>query len=88
MSQYESDEICARCGKDISNECSTGESGLYNPGPVGILLCEPCFHDEEAEIDDVGTNNLPETLKAYYRVLEQHARNARPRSLSAKYLAF
>jgi len=66
---YESEEWCARCGRYIGNATSTGESSLYNPGPVGILLCEPCFHAEDAEIEAAGRNDLPETLRAYRRTL-------------------
>ena len=54
--------ICPRCKKLTLNFLDCGESGLYKSKH---LLCVPCFHDEEVEIDAAGTNDLPETLKKY-----------------------
>jgi hypothetical protein len=53
---------CARCKKHFHNARSSGESGLYGSNHV---LCEPCFFDEDAEIDERGTNDLPDTLAKY-----------------------
>lgn len=55
---------CARCGKWLRDNETTGESGLYSPHKK-YTLCEPCFFDEEAEQEDAGTNNLPNTLAKY-----------------------
>lgn len=59
--------ICARCRQPIGRQDTTGESQLYCPGSQhGYILCEPCFFEEETEVDKEGTNNLPETLVKYY----------------------
>lgn len=55
-------EVCPRCKKRVLNRNDSGESQLYNSRHI---LCVPCFFKEEAEIDEKGTNNLPETLKSY-----------------------
>lgn len=55
-------QYCARCKKNISDGETTGESQIYMSHHI---LCEPCFFDEEREIDEAGTNNLPDTLKSY-----------------------
>jgi len=56
---------CARCGKYLKDHETTGESAIYNPTGPKIILCEGCFFDEDAEIEEAGTNNLPDTLKRY-----------------------
>lgn len=53
---------CARCKQYFGNARSSGESALYRSRHV---LCEPCFFDEDAEIEERGTNNLPDTLAKY-----------------------
>lgn len=63
------DDWCARCGAFIRNARVTGTPSLYNPGGDEILLCEPCFFDEGAEIEAAGTNDLPDRLAAYHRTL-------------------
>lgn len=54
--------ICPRCKQRTLDNASYGESGIYRSRH---RLCVPCWHDEEAETDKAGTNNLPETLAAY-----------------------
>ena len=67
--------FCARCGNDIYNANATGVSSIYNAEDSDfagkyILLCEPCFFAEEAQIDSDGTNNLPLVLDRYRSTLE------------------
>jgi len=50
---------------------TTGESGIYRSHDV-LELCEPCFFDEEAEIKEKGTNDLPETLERYRANMANH----------------
>jgi hypothetical protein len=59
---YNGMEICPRCHKRTLNRADCGESGLYGSQHI---ICEPCFHDEDKEIDEKGTNDLPETLRRY-----------------------
>ena len=40
-------------------------------------LCEPCFFDEEAETEEVGTNNIPERLAQYETNIKLGVLNAR-----------
>ena len=58
------DDHCARCGCYLPWGVTTGVSSLYSPHRE-FTLCEPCFFDEEAEIDREGTNDLPDTLRRY-----------------------
>lgn len=53
---------CARCKKPVRQGQPEGESGIYQSHH---RLCEPCFFDEDAEIEEKGTNDLPETLAGY-----------------------
>lgn len=53
---------CPRCKKRCLDERSCGESALFKSRH---LICVPCFHDEDAEIEREGTNNLPSRLAAY-----------------------
>lgn len=53
---------CPRCKNNTLNVKDCGESGLYRSRH---LICVPCFHDEYKEIEEKGTNNLPETLAHY-----------------------
>lgn len=55
---------CARCGKWMKYGETEGESGIYSPHK-SYTLCEPCFFDEDAQIEEAGTNNLPDTLAKY-----------------------
>lgn len=56
---------CSYCG-DKSAERNGGYSSLYNPGnTVPILLCEPCWLEEDDFIEEIGTNNIPERLILY-----------------------
>ena len=57
---------CARCGTRIKDGDCTGESQLYSPERA-YTLCEPCWLKEDAEIEDAGTNKLPELLATYER---------------------
>lgn len=53
---------CPRCKKRVLDTGDCGESALYGSRH---LICEPCFHDEDAEIELRGTNDLPERLASY-----------------------
>lgn len=57
-------QICARCGKVLDDGACTGESQLYSPN-TAFTLCEPCWLKEDAEIEEYGTNDMPELLKTY-----------------------
>jgi len=56
--------ICPRCKKQVLDCTNCGESAIYGSKH---LLCISCFDSEEDEINEKGTNNLPETL-AYYGI--------------------
>ena len=62
---------CPRCNRPIYQGMTTGESGIYRSHDV-LELCEPCFFDEEAEIKEKGTNDLPETLERYRANMANH----------------
>lgn len=55
-------ERCPRCKMMVLNRRDCGESGIYRSSHV---ICEPCFHAEDREIEECGTNNLPERLASY-----------------------
>lgn len=55
-------KLCPRCKKYTLNERDNGESSLYMSNH---LLCVPCFFEEDAEIEERGGNNLPDTLRSY-----------------------
>ncbi len=57
-------KTCPRCCGWRGSRNSSGQSGLYGSHDIPDL-CEPCFFDEEAETEEKGTNNLPETLERY-----------------------
>lgn len=66
--------FCARCDRYLRDSDPIGESAIYNPGPNnGIDLCVPCFFLEETEIEQRGTNVLPDTLAEYLETLRRHA---------------
>lgn len=54
--------ICPRCKQRTLNTDDCGESGLYRSRH---LICNPCWHEEDAEIEREGTNDLPDRLKSY-----------------------
>ena len=54
--------VCPRCKERVLDRSNCGESGLYKSRH---LICVPCFHAEDAEIDREGTNNLPDRLRDY-----------------------
>lgn len=54
--------VCPRCKRRCLNKADYGESALYRSRH---LLCVGCWHDEDAEIDREGTNDLPITLRSY-----------------------
>lgn len=59
--------VCANCRCDIRNARSLGESAIYQRGDSEpIDLCEPCFHKEDAFIEEQGTNDLPDVLQQYW----------------------
>lgn len=53
---------CPRCKQRVNLMDSYGESQIYQSYH---RLCFPCWDDEAKEIDEAGTNDLPETLAAY-----------------------
>jgi hypothetical protein len=61
--------MCARCRIRLRWEDCQGESGLYSPNR-SFTLCEPCFEEEDREIDVMGMNDLPERLEEYRRNLK------------------
>ena len=58
-------DYCPRCSNLIRSGEARGESAIYGSHDIPDL-CEQCFSDEEEEIEQAGTNNLPDTL-AWYR---------------------
>ena len=57
-------EFCADCGCFIRDGEADGLSSLYSPDQ-GFRLCEPCWLDEDAEIEKAGTNDIPERVARY-----------------------
>jgi DNA-directed RNA polymerase subunit RPC12/RpoP len=53
---------CAACGRALIRGDTRWESAIYGSHHI---LCEPCGHDEEQLIDNVGTNDLPNILELY-----------------------
>lgn len=53
---------CPRCKQRCLDLRNCGESALYRSRH---LICVPCWHKEDAEIDREGTNNLPVVLAGY-----------------------
>jgi hypothetical protein len=62
-------DFCPRCSNLIHRGEATDESAIYGSHNIPDL-CEPCFLDEEVEIESAGTNDLPETLEWYRRNLK------------------
>lgn len=62
---YATGHMCARCRirVDQLRDC-LGESGLYSPNRA-YTLCDPCFEEEDCEIEAQGSNNLPERIEMY-----------------------
>lgn len=62
---YATGPMCARCRIKVDQlrDC-LGESGIYSPNRA-FTLCEPCFLEEEREMDAAGTNDLPERIEMY-----------------------
>jgi hypothetical protein len=54
--------ICPRCKQRVLDRDNYGESAIYRSRH---RLCVPCWHAEDAEIEEKGGNDLPETLKSY-----------------------
>lgn len=67
-----SGHICAACRKNIRQGECTGESSLYSPNR-SFTLCEPCWLDEDARIEEVGTNDIPTLRMAYEANLDNEA---------------
>jgi hypothetical protein len=57
-------ERCARCTALIGDSEARGESQLYSPERA-FTLCEPCFLEEDAEIEVAGTNANPDLIERY-----------------------
>ena len=62
---YATGNMCARCRirVDQLRDC-LGESSIYSPNRA-FTLCEPCFLEEEQEIDAQGSNDLPQRIEMY-----------------------
>ena len=60
-----SSDYCPRCSNLIRSGEVRGECGIYGSHDIPDL-CEQCFFDEGDEIEQAGTNDLPDTL-AWYR---------------------
>lgn len=56
--------FCACCKKEINYGEPDAESALYSPFEK-FILCEPCFFDEDKEIEEKGRNDIPERLAKY-----------------------
>jgi len=56
--------ICANCKRPIVGSDGGSESSVYSPDRA-FILCEPCWLQENAEIDREGTNDLPQRVKRY-----------------------
>lgn len=54
--------ICPRCKERTLDPSDCGESSLYGSNH---LLCNPCFEAEDMDIEEAGTNDLPEILIRY-----------------------
>jgi hypothetical protein len=68
--------MCARCRIKLRREDCQGESGVYSPNRA-FTLCEPCFEEEDREIDMRGMNELPERIEEYKRNLRAGPLNFR-----------
>lgn len=55
-------DYCPRCKERTLNRNDCGESALYQSQH---LICISCWFDEDLEIQEAGTNNIPETLERY-----------------------
>lgn len=53
---------CPRCKQRTLNSRSYGVSSLYRSKHH---ICVPCFHAEDEEIEEKGSNNLPDVLASY-----------------------
>lgn len=53
---------CPRCKQRTLDPTDYGESAIYRSRH---RLCVPCWHAEDAEIEEKGGNDLPETLASY-----------------------
>ena len=76
---YATGHMCARCRikVDQMRDC-LGESGIYSPLRA-FTLCEPCFLEEDAEIDGHGSNDIPERIEMYRANLRAGPLNFRAR---------
>jgi hypothetical protein len=54
--------VCPRCKQRVLDRGSYGESAIYGSQH---RLCNPCWDNEQSEIDREGTNDLPTTLMRY-----------------------
>ena len=55
---------CAWCDCYLRDGATTGESQVYSP-TRSFVLCEPCWLEEDALVEESGTNDLPEQLAIY-----------------------
>lgn len=54
--------VCPRFKQKCLDDRSYGESGIYHSCH---RLCVKCWEEEDIEISERGTNNLPDTLEKY-----------------------
>lgn len=57
-------DYCAACKGWRGSRDAEGESQLYSPHRK-FTLCEPCWEDEDAMVDETGTNDHPAILARY-----------------------
>lgn len=55
-------KTCPRCKQPSLDINDCGESQIYRSRH---LICNPCWHEEDAEIEREGTNDLPDRLRSY-----------------------
>lgn len=76
--RYATGTMCARCRikVDQDRDC-LGESGIYSPTGRAFTLCEPCFLEEDEEMNGDRGNDLPERLDMYRANLKAGPLNCR-----------
>jgi hypothetical protein len=63
---YAMGTMCARCRIKVNQDRDClGESGIYSPTGRAFTLCEPCFLEEDEEMNGERGNDLPERLDMY-----------------------
>lgn len=65
--------LCANCGCNLDELAETAESQLYSPDEE-FELCVPCADEEEALVEEEGTNDIPYMVDKYRRVVRNEWR--------------